>query len=98
MRFRLPGKYEIGVTAIELMAVLMIVAILLVIGVPSLNELIDRHRIKSAIDTLHTDLQFARAEAIRSNGRACVGFTSGSNWCYGMNLSTGTTCDGGTCD
>jgi type IV fimbrial biogenesis protein FimT len=88
-----------GFTIVELMIVILIVAVLLVLGVPAFNDLVDEYRIKSAADSLHSDLQFARSEAIRTNSNVCIGFATGANWCYGMNLTASTAyCDTSTCD
>jgi type IV fimbrial biogenesis protein FimT len=54
-----------GMTLLELMVVLAVIAILLVIVPPSLSGLIQRNRVASQINGFVGDLQFARAEAIK---------------------------------
>jgi len=67
------------------------VAVLASWAVPSFIEAIDKYQLKTAADNLNSDLQFARFEAIRNNQTAYVNFSTGANWCYGINL--GSTCD-----
>lgn len=72
-----------GFTAIELMTVLAIVAILLTVVVPSFLGLTQKNRVAAKINGFVGDLQFARAEAIKqgqpvticasTNGSACSG-------------------------
>ena len=81
-----------GFTLIELLVTLAVLAIVLLLAVPSFNDLIDRGRLTSAADTLYADLQFGRSEAIRHNQNVTVSFQSGSAWCYGMVLGS-SACD-----
>jgi len=72
-----------GFTLIELMTTLTLVAIILAIGIPSMNGFIQSNRISSEMTAFAGDLQFARAEAIKqgipvvlcasSNGTSCSG-------------------------
>jgi type IV fimbrial biogenesis protein FimT len=71
---------------LELMLTVSIVAILLMIGVPSFKYVTTANRAASEINALLGDMQFARGEAIRegqniticasSNGSTCAGTTS----------------------
>ncbi|MEJ8826857.1 GspH/FimT family pseudopilin [Variovorax humicola] len=54
-----------GVTALELMVVLAVVAILATIAAPSFVDLTQRNRVATEVNAFVGDLQFARAEAIR---------------------------------
>jgi type IV fimbrial biogenesis protein FimT len=85
-----------GVTLVEMMIVCSIVAILLVVGVPSFKYVTTANRVASEINGLVGDLQFARAEAIKqgliisvcatNDGLACL--TSGSSWQTGWLVFT----------
>jgi type IV fimbrial biogenesis protein FimT len=75
-----------GFTLIELMVTLAVAAILLALAVPSFKSLIDKYKLTSAVDTLYSDFQFARGEAIRNNQNVYISFQSGTAWCYGMVL------------
>ena len=55
-----------GFTLIEMISVMSIVAILLAIGVPSYRYVTSANRATSEINGILGDLQFARAEAIKS--------------------------------
>lgn len=76
-----------GFTMIELVIVMMIVAILAGIGIPSFKYVTTSNRIASEINGLLGDMQFARSEAVKqglpvtvcssSNGTSCNG---GGNW------------------
>ncbi|MDM0091011.1 MULTISPECIES: Tfp pilus assembly protein FimT/FimU [unclassified Variovorax] len=85
-----PGAVT-GFTAIELMVVLAIVAILMVVAVPSFSLLIQRNRLATQTNAFIGDLQFTRAEAIKqglpvticasSDGSTCLGTTTwGTGW------------------
>lgn len=54
-----------GFTLIELIVTMAILAILLVVGVPSFRSMIEGNRIAAASNDLVTGLQLARSEAIK---------------------------------
>lgn len=60
-------KCQHGVTAIELMVVLVIAAILATIAIPSFSNLLARRKVEGLANELSTDIQYARAEAISRN-------------------------------
>lgn len=78
-----------GISLVELMVTLAIVAVLAVIATPSYVGLTQRARLQAEANSLVNDLQFARSEAIKrgqpvslcpsSNGTAC-NTTNTSNW------------------
>ena len=53
-----------GLSLIELLIALVIAAILITIGVPSLNSLLDRFRAENAASQWQTDLVYARQIAV----------------------------------
>ena len=82
-----------GLTAIELIIVLAVTAILLVVGVPDFQNINEKRRLKGAAEAMRQDLRFARTEAIKRNQRVRLTFTgSGDAWCYGVAL-VGEACD-----
>ena len=66
-----------GFTAIELMVVVSIVAILAALAAPSFTPLIERWRVRSAIEHLTSTLYFARSEAIKRGGGITIDASSG---------------------
>lgn len=90
-------KQQRGVTMVELMIVVVIVAIFAAIGLPSMSDMVRNNRLASARQTLTNDLNMARGEAIKRNARmlVCSGNVagcsnnaswSGTGWivCYDM--------------
>lgn len=91
MRTPLSISHTRGVTLIELMVVLVIVAILLMVVAPSFSDLIARKRVEGTLTELNTDLQFARSEAAQRNTNVRITFGTG---CYVIHTlgSTNTSC------
>ena len=81
-----------GLTLIELMVTLAIMAILLVLVVPSFNAFLARGRLTGAAEALAQGLQLARSEALRSNAEVTISFSPVGAWCYGAVVST-NACD-----
>lgn len=61
-----------GLTLIELMVTLAVMAVLLTIGLPSLKPIIDSIRLKSASTAFFSHLHLARSEAIKRNSRVVL--------------------------
>ena len=79
-----------GFTLIELITVSTIVAVLLGIGVPSYRYIGNQNRMSMEVNSLLSDLQYARSEALREGKQvtACVstngtGCTGGTAWAGG---------------
>lgn len=66
-----------GFTLIELVVAITILAIALMLGVPTFTELIQNSQIRTASESITSGMQAARAEAIRRN--AMVEFTLTGN-------------------
>lgn len=74
---------QIGITMIELLIVLIILAILLTLAAPYMGEIIQRNRLAADSSMFNVDLAFARSEAIKrrqpvtvcssGNGQTCSG-------------------------
>ena len=78
-----------GVTLVELLASVAILAILAAIGAPSYATFIANSQIRSTTETIRNGLQVARAEAIKRN--ASVTFTlntSDTSWVVGCAVTT----------
>ena len=76
-----------GLTLIELMATLVVVAILATVGVPSFQNLMKDNRRTTQINELVSAMNLARSEATKGNG--AVAFCPSTD---------GATCGGGTFD
>ena len=71
-----------GFTAIELMVVVAILAILAAIAAPSFTPLIERWRVMQTVDGLQSTLYFARSEAVKRGGNIVIRKEpSGANGC-----------------
>jgi type IV fimbrial biogenesis protein FimT len=73
-----------GFTLIELMVVLVIIAVILMIGVPSYTVLTQRIKLKSHANELVSSAYLARSEAIKRNASMLL-----------CTSTDGTTCTGG---
>ncbi|HRO79852.1 MAG TPA: GspH/FimT family pseudopilin [Alicycliphilus denitrificans] len=69
---RRPAALPRGFTAIELMVVVSIVAILAALAAPSFTPLIERWRVRQAVEGLQSSLYYARSEAIKRGGNVVV--------------------------
>ena len=71
------ATWEEGFTAIELMVVVAIVAILAALAGPSFTPLIERWRVRSAAEDLTATIYFARSEAIKRGDGITIDATGG---------------------
>lgn len=92
-----PGRHALaarpvhGLTLIELMITVAVLAVGLSLAAPSLNQQIANYRLRSASESILNGLNYARAEAVRRN--APVSFTlvgGGSGWTV-AHVSTAAT-------
>lgn len=93
------GRKQVGMTLLELMIVVIIVAILAAIAVPSFSDYILTQRAKGAAEGLTAALQNAKAESVKTNSVISIVFkpsatgTAHTSWCYGMTITGSATCD-----
>lgn len=71
---------QLGVTLIELMITLAVLAILVVLALPGYTRWIQNSQIRTASDAILNGLQLARAEAVQRNANVVFAFTSGTGW------------------
>lgn len=65
-------RHVAGFTAIELMVVISIVAILAALAGPSFTPLIENWRVRESAEQLQSTLHYARSEAIKRGGRVVI--------------------------
>jgi len=61
-----------GLTLIEMMAVLTVVGVLLLVGVPNLREMILRHRLRVAANDMFATINLTRAQAVARGQRVIM--------------------------
>lgn len=88
-----------GMSLIELMVGVVILGFTLMTAVPSFTDWLRNAQIRSAAESIHGGLQFARAEAVKRNGAVrfqltdtltsgCTVSTSGTQWLVNLTAST----------
>ncbi len=75
----LPTKKHQGFTLIELMITIAIMAIILTIGIPSLQNLVANNRLATLTNSMIGALNIARSESVKRNQLVVVR-KSGSKW------------------
>jgi len=75
----------LGFTLIEVMTVIMVAAILLVIGVPSLTDFLADQHVRATTSDIVAEFAFARAKAIETSRRVYIEKT-GVNWKDGWRI------------
>lgn len=89
---RRPPPFAQGLTLIELMIAVAVLAILVSLAAPSFGGQIDRQRLRGAAEGLALDLAEARFEAARRGQSLHVSFAPGTDWCYAVATVGGCDC------
>lgn len=76
------GSLLRGLTLIELLVAVAIVAIALGLGVPSLRDWMIAQRVSAVATELATDVRYARSESLSGNTGAGIFFSNAGNGCY----------------
>lgn len=79
-------RFSVGFTLIELMIVVSILVILAAVATPSLKNMINYQRVKSASYELFSSLVVARSEAVKRNGNVTLTAVSGG-WQNGWQIT-----------
>ena len=81
-----------GLTLIEVVIGLAVMALLLSLALPSFGGHMSRQRLKSAASTLAIDLAEARFEAAQRGQTLYVNLAEGNDWCYALTTTSGCDC------
>lgn len=72
-RFSYPGtRRAAGLTLVEILVTLSIVALLMTLAVPSFKPMLERWRVKQSLGALTDTLRLARSEAIKRGGNVVI--------------------------
>lgn len=104
LTFESHKQKQLGFTAIELMVVVSIVAVLAALAAPSFAPTIERFRVRQAVEEMTATLYFARSEAIKRGGNItviktdlssdCPQATSATEWGCGWRVFVDTNNNG----
>jgi type IV fimbrial biogenesis protein FimT len=84
-----------GFTLLELVVSMSLACILLMIAVPSMQQLLLRRQLEGAASEMYDNLLVARSQAIEKNTNAFLSFTvNGTGWLYGIDETA--ACDPAT--
>lgn len=81
-----------GVTFIEVLIAIMIIAVISTIAIPAYTNYIEDNRLRSASETLYEKFVYARSEAIKRQAAITTVFQTGATWCYGFTTSSSCDC------
>lgn len=81
-----------GLTLLELVIVIAVLAVLGALAVPSLDKRLDLLRLGSAAEALVADLNEARFEAARQGRAIHVVMQAGPGWCWAVVTDPGCVC------
>jgi type IV fimbrial biogenesis protein FimT len=94
------NKRSYGFTLIEIMITFAVMALLLMLGLPSMNTWLQNQQLRTSAEGIQSGLQFARAESLRRNvpvrfqfvdtlTSACVPNDKATNWIISVNDPSG---------
>ena len=81
-----------GLTLLELMVALAIVAVLMTLALPSFGSILARHRLKAAAEQLAADLAELRLLAAQRGQPLHLNVQPGTQWCYALATVSGCDC------
>ena len=81
-----------GVTLIEMMITLAVMAVLGAMAMPSLSALAARQRLLSAAHQLQADVALAKLESAKRGQAVYLRFQPGSAWCWHLTTGPGGDC------
>lgn len=90
-------RWQAGLTLIELLTVLAVIAIAATLSLPSLADLLNRRRLEGAATELAGDLHAVRSEAVQRHQVTRIAFfNQPAGGCYVVYIGPQDACDCGT--
>ena len=84
-------KHQQGVTLIEILIVMALLAITLAVGVPNFRAQIEKRQLIGLAEQISAHITLTRSQAITRSAPTYIKFEAGNNWRYGF--STNSDCD-----
>ena len=81
-----------GLTLLEMMVALAIVAVLTTLALPSFGSMMSRHRLKAAAEQMAVDLAELRQQAVQRQQPMHLQLSGGAQWCYALAVASGCDC------
>ena len=81
-----------GLTLLELLVTLAIVAVTMTLALPSFGSIVARHRLKAAAEQLSADLGELRLLATQRGRAFHLHLQPGAQWCYALATVSGCDC------
>ena len=82
-------RQHLGFTLVELLVAIAVAAIVLTLGVPSFERVIERNQLTANINELVASLNYARSEAVRRNQRVSICHSNDGTSCSGADFEDG---------
>ena len=96
MRHRTPPARRAGMTLVELMVAVSVLAVGTSIAIPRITAIRDQLSLEAAAQELVHQLNLTRSEAIKRNRELALQFSGAgptTTWCYGLRVDDGVACD-----
>jgi type IV fimbrial biogenesis protein FimT len=81
-----------GLTLLEMMVALAIVAVLTTLALPSFGSMMSRQRLKAAAEQMAVDLAELRQQAVQRQQPMHLQLSGGAQWCYALAVASGCDC------
>jgi prepilin peptidase dependent protein A/type IV fimbrial biogenesis protein FimT len=86
-------NFQKGFTLFELMITMTIIAIIVMVGVPSFLQIKKNIQLKGAIESSYFAFQHARSAAISNGSDVTLSINPGTNWCIGISNTGDCDCN-----
>lgn len=88
----MPNARRRGLTLLELMIAIAVLAVLSTLALPSMGRQLERHRLQAAAEALAADLAEARFEAARRGQALHLDVHPATPWCWAVTTAPGCHC------